>query len=138
MSFTTVMVDKADEGSPPPSFLDLYKMIIAEYYSSNCSAETIFIPDEFDTKLSWDDVIVSDRIIVTIPIESHSCLALQCCDVLGGIIGLELKDRTTYTNSDRDRTPLVETFEDEFDCKISREFSVSSPRQISTKTITMR
>ncbi|MDR1135152.1 MAG: DUF3800 domain-containing protein [Clostridiales Family XIII bacterium] len=137
MSFTAVMVDKADEESLKPSFLDLYKAIIAEYYSRDRSTETIFIPDEFDTKLSWDDVIISDRIIATIPIESHSCLALQCCDVLGGIIGLGLKDRMTYTNSDHDRMPLVETFEDEFDCKISREFSVSSPRQISTRTITM-
>jgi hypothetical protein len=135
MDFTAVMVDKTNAEACSTTFLDLYKAIIAEYYANSRSSETIFIPDEFDTTLSWDDVIISEHIIATIPIESHSCLALQCCDVLGGIIGLGLKSPGKYTNSDLTRLPLVYTFEKEFNCKITEEFTVSLPQQIKTRII---
>jgi hypothetical protein len=133
MSFTVVLANKTDH--PEARFLDLYRSIIAEYYAPPYSADTIFIPDEFDTSLSWDDVIVSERIIATIPIESHSCIALQCCDVLGGIIALGCESPDNYTNSDMVRLPLLKTFEDEFGCKVSSDFSVNEPRSITVKTV---
>jgi hypothetical protein len=133
MSFTVVMMNKADY--PEARFLDLYRSIVSEYYAPPYSVDTIFVPDEFDTSLSWDDVIVSDRIIATIPIESHSCIALQCCDVLGGIIALGCKSPGDYTNSDKVRLPLLKTFEEEFGCKVSSDFRVNEPRNITVKTV---
>jgi len=134
--FTMIMTDRA--AHPEATFLDHYRAIIADYYDGAASVDTIFVPDEFDSGLSWDDVILSDRIVATIPIESHSCLALQCCDILGGIIALGCKNPSDYTNSDKTKLPLLATFEEEFGCKVSQRFSVTQPREVVVRMVSDR
>jgi len=116
--FTAIWIDRVNPDYKFESYLSMYQAIITKYFDNANYSDTIFVPDEFDAGLAWEDVVASDRIVATIPIESHSCLAMQCCDVLGGIIGLGLKESESYTNSDWVRVPLLQTFEAEFRCTV--------------------
>jgi hypothetical protein len=128
--FAAIWIDRKDSNYKFESYLSMYQTIIARYFDGADCNDTIFVPDEFDAGLSWENVVDSNRIVATIPIESHSCLAMQCCDVLGGIIGLGLKETESYTNSDLVRLPLLQTFEEEFKCKIEKDIVVSYPKSI--------
>ena len=133
--FTAIVIDRQDPSYEHRVLLDMYKIITHKFFNYRVKQTSVFMPDDFDTGMSWNDVVKSEKIAAVIPAESHSSLALQCCDILGGTIGLALKNPTDYTNRDIVRKPMVETFEQEFNCKISKKFTVSSPKYISVWTL---
>lgn len=133
--FTALVIDRKDPAYKHRTLLDMYKIITHKYFNYRCKEKCIFAPDDFDTGLSWDQVVRSDKIAALMPMESHSSLALQCCDILSGTIGLALKDEVEYTNRDKVRLPMVTTFEQEFACKIKSNFTVNKPRYMSVWTL---
>lgn len=135
LRFTAIVIDRHDPSYEHHTLLDMYKIITHKFANYRLKVCSVFVPDDFDTGLSWNDVVRSDKIAAVIPAESHSSLALQCCDVLGGTIGLALKDKADFTNRDIVRLPMVKTFETEFKCIISKEFTVSKPKYISVWTL---
>lgn len=135
MRFTAIVIDRQDISYEHRTLIDMYKIITHKFFNFRLKNTSVFVPDDFDTGLSWDDVVVSEKIASVIPAESHSSIALQCCDILGGIIGLGLKDKSDYTKRDLIRLPLVTTFELEFKCKIAKVFTVSTPKYISVWTL---
>lgn len=133
--FTAIVIDRLDSSYEHRTQLDMYKLVTHKFFNHRIKYDAIFMPDEFDTGLSWTDVVRSDMLQAVIPIESHSSLALQCCDILSGTIGLGLKSKSDYSKRDKVRLPMVQTFESEFSCKIKRVFTVNRPKYISVWTL---
>lgn len=133
--FTAIVIDRKDSSYVHKSLLDMYKIITHKFFNHRINSQVIYMPDNFDTGLSWSEVVRSNSISAIVPIESHASLALQCCDLLGGIIGLALKDQKDYTKRDIVRSPLLKTFKEEFKCEITREFTVANPKYISVWTL---
>ncbi len=133
--FTAIIIDRQDPSYEHRALIDMYKIITHKYFNFRLKNSSVFVPDDFDTGLSWGDIVRSEKITAVIPAESHSSLALQCCDVLAGTIGLALKNRTYYTKRDLVRLPLLKTFESEFGCTIKKEFTVFKPKYISVWTL---
>lgn len=133
--FTAVVIDRHDPSYEHRAQLDMYKLVTHKFFNYRVKYDAIFMPDEFDTGLSWSDIVRSENLKAVIPIESHSSLALQCCDILAGTIGLGLKDKTNYTKRDEVRLPMVQTFQTEFDCDIKRVFTINKPKYISVWTL---
>lgn len=133
--FTAIVIDREDPSYNHRALIEMYKIITHKFFNFRLKSLSVFMPDDFDTGLSWGDIVSSDKIAAVIPAESHSSLALQCCDILGGIVGLALKDKNDYSNRDIVRSPIVETFESEFSCKIKKEFTVWKPKYISVWTL---
>lgn len=135
LQFTAIVIDRHDPAYEHRTLLDMYKIITHKFFNYRCKETCVFMPDDFDTGLSWNDVMQSDKIAAVVPTESHASLALQCCDILAGTIGLALKDKNEHAKRDEIRKEMVETFEEEFQCQIKREFTVWQPKYISVWTL---
>lgn len=133
--FTAIVIDRQDPSYEHRTLIDMYKLITHKFFNYRMKNKVIFMPDEFDTGMSWSNIVRSDNIAAVVPLESHSSLALQCCDVLGGVIGLGLKDKSDYTKRDDVRLSMVAVFEQELNCQIKQVFTVSKPRYISVWTL---
>ena len=133
--FTAIVIDREDSHYKHTSHVDMYKRIVRLYFKHCFQGEGIFMPDEFDPGLSWDEIVQSEKIRAVVPIESHASIGLQCCDILGGIISLGLKSKVDYTKSDGVRLSVVDVFQKVFKCNIKENFTQDDPKYINVWTI---
>jgi len=133
--FTAVVIDRRDPYYKHTKHVDMYKRIVRLYFKHCFKGEGIFMPDEFDLGLSWDEIVQSEKIRTVVPIESHASIGLQCCDILGGIISLGLKSESDYTKSDQVRFSVVDMFQEVFNCNIKENFTQNNPKYIKVWTI---
>jgi hypothetical protein len=129
--YTAIVADrhdlnfKKDPEGQFPLYLKAFKL-----YCSFCAktSDYIFIPDNFDLNFRWN-VKTGKLPKAILPLDSKSCLQLQVCDILSGVIAQSLKTARgeILNNKDRLRRPVINTLEGEIGKKIDGNLTVEEP-----------
>ena len=130
-----LVIDRKDPSYAHTDLSDMYKIITHMYFNYRCHEDCIFIPDSFDQSWNWGKIINNKNVKAIIPGSSDSFLALQLVDIMTGLIGHGLRQKSEYSNRDKVREPLLKLFCEEANIKIQKTVTVSRPKYISIWTI---
>lgn len=130
-----LVIDRKDPSYSHTNLSDMYKIITHMYFNYRCQEDCIFIPDSFDQSWNWSKILNNKNIKAIIPGSSDSFLALQLVDIMTGLIGHGLRQKSEYSNRDLVRQPLLKLFCEEAKILIQKTVTVSNPKYISIWTI---